>query len=162
MAQDLWAVRGHDLCPHHWPGTCSTSLDPCPLPSSKSGPWGVGAQISRVHTYFYDVYIHVSCLGRTCCMCLPEIRRMSCIHAGHMHRTWRVYHGLGPTSCTCACACLPSTNMVCITCRCFAHTILSVGATAYAWVCVRTDTTCWHTCFRALIYIHGVCMKFSM
>lgn len=40
--------------------------------------------------------IHGSYLDHACCMCLPEVQCMLCIHAGHMHRTWRIYYGLGP------------------------------------------------------------------
>lgn len=79
----------------------ASAIHPLPLalllPPSQADPGGqVGVQVTHVHTYFCDVYIHVSCLGHACCMCLPEVGRMLCIHASHMHRTQRVYHEFGP------------------------------------------------------------------
>lgn len=72
VAQDLQRVRDHHLCPHHWPGICCSSR-PLPLLLHQVRPLGAGAQVSHLHTYFYDVYILESCLGHACYLCLPEV-----------------------------------------------------------------------------------------
>ena len=92
---------------------------------------------------------------------------MLCIHAGHMHKTWRVYHGLRPTSSTCVhvhtCPGMSTVRITCVrTCTQSGTQLPSVEAVASAWVCVHADTACWHMYFRAFIYTCVLRVKFSI
>lgn len=139
-------------------GTCSFS--PCTWPSflgdsglpgeSRRQAW---AEMCYLHTYVRDMYIRVSCLHHTCCMCPPEAQCTSCIHTSHMHRTWCDTVDMGPRHST------PPPCARCVTRECMFAWLCKTqppsprGATSRAWTDVSFGR-CLATDFGALISIH--------